>query len=67
MRSRTWIVVLLAARIAAAATPSPTDVVDRQIAAYNAKDTEAFLKLYSPDAEMFDHEKVGAKTVDAKK
>jgi hypothetical protein len=48
--------LLACARLAAAegASSSPTEVVDRQLAAYNAKDLDAFLKLYAPDAELLE-------------
>ena len=34
---------------------SPETVVQRQLDAYNARDLEALLAIYSRDAEMFEH------------
>ena len=31
----------------------PTTLIQRQLDAYNAKDTEAWLATYAPDAEQF--------------
>jgi len=47
---------LACTRLAAAegAAATPTEVVDRQLAAYNARNVEAFLKFYAPDAELFE-------------
>lgn len=33
----------------------PATVVQRQLDAYNARDIEALLKIYSDDAQMFEH------------
>jgi len=35
--------------------PNPADVVDRQVAAYNARDLEAFVAFYSEDAVVARH------------
>lgn len=35
--------------------PSPADIVQRQVNAYNAHDIEAFMATYSPDIEIFYH------------
>jgi len=32
---------------------TPADVVQRQVNAYNARDLEAFVRLYNPDVELF--------------
>lgn len=37
----------------AAAPPSPIDVVERQLAAYNAHDADAFAATYADDAQVF--------------
>ena len=34
---------------------SPANVVQRQFAAYNAKDLDAWLATYAPDARQFEH------------
>jgi hypothetical protein len=34
---------------------SPESVVQRQLDAYNARDIEALLAIYAPDAQMFEH------------
>jgi putative hydrolase of HD superfamily len=34
--------------------PKPVDVVDRQLAAYNAKNLDAFLSCFAPDAELLE-------------
>ncbi|NEX60796.1 nuclear transport factor 2 family protein [Noviherbaspirillum galbum] len=34
---------------------SPEEVVQRQLEAYNAKDLEAWLATYAPDAKQFEH------------
>lgn len=36
-------------------SPHPADVVQRQLDAYNARDLEALLAIYSDDAELFEH------------
>lgn len=46
--------VVVVSSVAAAADTSPTDVVDRQLAAYNAKDVDKFLQCYAPTAELFE-------------
>jgi len=48
--------LLACSRLAAAegTGSSPSEVVDRQLAAYNARNVEAFLKFYAPDAELFE-------------
>ncbi len=33
----------------------PATVVQRQLDAYNARDLDALLAIYAPDAELFDH------------
>lgn len=33
----------------------PAAIVQRQLDAYNAKDLEALLAVYAPDAELYDH------------
>lgn len=33
----------------------PVTVVDQQIAAYRARDVEAFVAFYTPDAVLYDH------------
>ena len=50
------LMLLTCAGLAAAegAGSAPADVVDRQLAAYNAKNVDAFLRLYTPDAELFE-------------
>ena len=35
--------------------PLPESVVQRQLDAYNARDLEALLGIYAPDAELFEH------------
>ena len=49
-------VLLVSTRLAAAegAASTPTEIVDRQLAAYNARNVEAFLRCYAPDAELFE-------------
>lgn len=37
----------------ASMTPSPEDVVQRQLDAYNARDLDAWLRTYAPDAQQF--------------
>lgn len=37
-----------------ALTPTPTQVVQRQLDAYNARDIEAFVAVFADDAELFD-------------
>jgi hypothetical protein len=44
----------VAATTWAADTPKPTDIVDRQLAAYNAKNLDAFMALYAPDVELYE-------------
>jgi hypothetical protein len=39
---------------AAAGDPAPVELVERQLAAYNAKDLEAFVAVYAPDVELFE-------------
>jgi putative hydrolase of HD superfamily len=34
-------------------TLSPTDLIQQQLDAYNAKDTEAWLACYTPDAQQY--------------
>lgn len=36
------------------ATPSPEDVVRRQLEAYNAKDLEGLMRTYAEDAKLFE-------------
>jgi len=50
------LMLLTCAGLAAAdgAGSAPADVVDRQLAAYNAKNVDAFLRLYAPEAELFE-------------
>ncbi|HEY1789512.1 MAG TPA: nuclear transport factor 2 family protein, partial [Verrucomicrobiae bacterium] len=33
----------------------PVAVVQRQLDAYNARDVEALLEMYAPDAQLFEH------------
>src|SRR5262249_45704252 len=47
-------VLVLVAATAAADSTKPSDVVDRQLAAYNAKDIEAYLACFAPDAEILE-------------
>jgi len=49
-------VLLVSTRLAAAegAASTPTEIVDRQLAAYNARSVDGFLKFYAPDAELFE-------------
>ena len=35
--------------------PSPEATVQRQLDAYNARDIEALLAVYAPDAQLFEH------------
>ena len=35
--------------------PTPEAVVQRQLDAYNARDVDALLATYAPDAELFEH------------
>lgn len=60
---RTWsalpgVVVVAVALVgrswAAGAAPTPVEVVERQLAAYNAKDLDAFMAFYAPDAELIE-------------
>jgi putative hydrolase of HD superfamily len=36
-------------------SPSPADVVQRQLDAYNAKDIQSLLAIYADDAELYEH------------
>jgi hypothetical protein len=51
---RVLVVLTFASTATADATTSPVQVVDRQLAAYNAKNLEAFLACYAPTAELFE-------------
>ena len=33
---------------------SPAEVIDRELVAYNARDLDAFMKVFSPDCEIFE-------------
>ncbi len=44
----------LAAPASAGDKPSAAAVVDRQLAAYNAHDLDAFMATYSPDVELYE-------------
>jgi putative hydrolase of HD superfamily len=37
------------------AQPTPAELIQRQLDAYNARDIEAFMTCWSPDAELFEH------------
>jgi hypothetical protein len=36
-------------------TPDPESVVQRQLAAYNARDIDALMSTYADDIELFEH------------
>jgi hypothetical protein len=54
---RTALVVSVPLLLAAAPAPAPVDpatVIDRELAAYNARTMDGFLAFYAPDAELFE-------------
>ena len=51
-----FVLPLLLAASPAAVAPStdPATILDREIAAYNARNMDAFLAFYTPDAELYE-------------
>src|SRR6266849_9428550 len=56
MRHIAIVASLLLAAPPSAVSPSsdPSAVIDRELAAYNARNMESFLSFYAPDAELFE-------------